>query len=111
MTTLLDAGKQPSPSAQRAGGPQRIGVTLVEARACHFCEAARGVIDRVAEDFPLDLTVVSSRSERGVALVQRHRASMLPLVLVEDRFVSNGRLSEKLFRKRVGQAAAARAVA
>lgn len=108
MPILPSVGTQLNSPPREPCRPEPVGVVLVSAEACHYCEAAREVIDRVAEDVALDVTVVASRSERGLALVRRHRASMVPLVLVDDRFVSNGRLSEKLFRKRVSQAVAAR---
>lgn len=108
MSILPSAGNQQNFPTREPHRPEPVGVVLVEAEACHFCEAAHEVIDRVAQEIPLDVTIVASRSERGLDLVRCHRASMVPLVLVDDRFVSNGRLSEKLFRKRVSQALAAR---
>jgi glutaredoxin len=90
---------------------QPIRVTVVEAEACHFCEAARETITQVAVDTPLDVTYLSSRSERGLALIRQHRAALAPLVLIEDHFVSNGRLSKNLFRKRISEVLATQAIA
>lgn len=97
----LDSPEQPS-------SPRPVHITVVEAEACHFCEAAREVIAAVARDIPIEATYIPSRSERGLALVQQHRAVMAPVVLVEGRFVSSGRLRESRLRSHLDEILASR---
>lgn len=111
MPTRPSVESHPDSALHEPLSSQPIRVTVVEAEACHFCEAAREAISRVAEDIPLAVTYIPSRSARGLALIQQHRAAVAPLVLIEDQFVSNGRLSEGLFRKRISEVRAVRATA
>lgn len=108
MPTHMSVGNHPDSAPHEPPGRPPVHVTVVEAEACHFCEAARETITRIADEMPLDVTYVPSRSHQGLALIQHHRATLAPLVLVEGRFVSNGRLSETLFRKRISWVLATR---
>ena len=78
-------------------------VTVVESEACHFCEDALAVLDGFAEDHDLAVDVVDIRSQTGQALVQRHRPSLTPLVLVDGEFFSQGRLPRRKFAKLVAE--------
>lgn len=79
-------------------------VTVVHAPACHFCEDAERTLDALGEGFHLEVSVVDVDSGHGRSLVAEHRPAMNPLVLVDGRFFSAGRLPrrklEKLLRSR-----------
>ena len=83
-------------------GPPRI--TLVQSEGCHFCDDAHRALTDLARTYPLEVDTVDARSERGRWLMQTHRASMSPLVLVDGEFFSHGRLPrrklEHLLRQR-----------
>ncbi|HWJ80623.1 MAG TPA: glutaredoxin family protein [Nocardioides sp.] len=79
--------------------PTPAQVTVVESEACHFCADAQEALAEIARDHPLAIETVDVRSPRGSALMQRHRATMSPLVLVDGRFFSNGRLPRRKLRK------------
>ncbi|MGV8909406.1 MAG: glutaredoxin [Propionicimonas sp.] len=68
-------------------------LTLVTAPGCHFCEDAHrtvtGLIDHGA---PIELEVVQATSPLGLALLAEHRPAMNPLVLIDRRYFSAGRL-------------------
>lgn len=72
--------------------PTPARVTLVTTPACHFCHDAETALAEIGEEFPLSITRLDLRSPEGSALVQRHRAVMSPLVLIDGQFVSAGRL-------------------
>lgn len=68
-------------------------VALVESQGCHSCvEALEALTALAAQGHPLQITTIDAHSDKGRALMQRHRAAMTPLVLVEDEFFSQGRL-------------------
>jgi glutaredoxin len=70
-------------------------ITLVESEACHFCEQARNSLAELAVRYPLLIDIIDVHSEQGHSLMQSHRASMSPLVLLDGQFFSNGRLPRR----------------
>lgn len=76
------------------GSPDSLTMTVVETAACHLCDDAHGVLDEFARrGYSIEVTTLDLRSSEGQALMQHHRAALSPLVLVEGRFFSQGRLS------------------
>lgn len=92
---------------QPAAGPARI--TLVESEACHFCEEAHRALADLAETYPLVVDTVDVRSEAGRLLMQTHRASMSPLVLLDGEFFSHGRLPRRKLARTLDERRAAAA--
>lgn len=74
-------------------------ITVVESEACHFCEDAHRALAELAATYPMTVDTVDLRSEAGQRLMQAHRASMSPLVLVEGEFFSHGRLPRRKLAK------------
>jgi glutaredoxin len=70
-------------------------VTLLVTTGCHYCEDARGELTARADRGDLRLTVVSVDSEQGRELQATHRPSMFPLVLVDGKPFSVGRLPRR----------------
>jgi len=70
-------------------------VTVVHAEACHFCDDAEQALALLAEEFPLEVTVIEVDSAEGRRLVDVHRPAMNPLVLVDGAYFSSGRLPRK----------------
>jgi glutaredoxin len=70
-------------------------VTLLVTTGCHYCEDARGELTARADRGDLKLTVVSVDTEQGRALQTTHRPSMFPLVLVDGKPFSVGRLPRR----------------
>lgn len=75
--------------------PPPVAVTLVHSEACHFCDDAEAALVELRREFAIELTVVSIDSPVGSALVAVHRPAMNPLVLVDGRYFSSGRLPRK----------------
>lgn len=67
-------------------------VTVVVSTGCHFCADAEDALAEMAREFSIHVTRVALLSPEGMDLMQEHRASMSPLVLLDDSFVSAGRL-------------------
>lgn len=84
-------------------------VTVVESEACHFCADAHAALEQIARDHPLAIESIDVRTPQGMALVQHHRASLSPLVLVDGQFFSHGRLPRRKLRRLLETRAATRA--
>jgi glutaredoxin len=85
-------------------------VTVVTARACHYCEDALTALAEFGQAYPLTVTELAADSRDGQALLSRHGTGMFPLVLVDEEFFSAGRLPRrKLARLLAARGAAAAA--
>lgn len=82
-------------------GHPRIQITLVQSEACHFCDDALNALTLMSRDHPIDVQVIPLTSRLGLDLVARHRPAMNPLVLVDGRYFSSGRLPRKKLLKYV----------
>lgn len=82
-------------AARRAQAEPAPQVTLLVTAGCHLCEHARVELARRAEHGELDLAVVSLDSDHGRALQARHRPLAFPLVLIDGRWFSAGRLPQR----------------
>ncbi len=80
-------------------------VTLLTQADCALCEHAKGVLARVGEDHPLDVTEIDLATEHGRALAARAGMVFAPGVLVDGRPFGHGRLSERRLRRVLGRLA------
>jgi hypothetical protein len=69
--------------------------TLLVTTGCHYCEDARDELSARAERGELELIVVPIESEQGQALQSTHRPGMFPLVLLDGKLFSIGRLPRR----------------
>lgn len=88
-------GKPIRPAQQFPRGANKVDITVVHAPACHFCDDAERALSVLAEQFPLAVRVVALESDEGLLLTAKHRPAMNPLVLIDGRFFSAGRLPRK----------------
>lgn len=77
-------------------------ITVVHQQACHFCADAQAALAELGQEFPLSVELLEATGPRGAALLSRHRAPMLPLVLVDGAWFSIGRLPRRKLRKLLG---------
>ena len=82
-------------------------ITVVESEACHLCEDAHRTLAELAATHRITVDTMSVGSEAGQRLTQSHRASMSPLVLVDGKFFSHGRLPRGKLAKALDQRNAA----
>jgi hypothetical protein len=90
-----------APSTQGKAVP--VVVTVVEAPACHLCEEAKSALTVLAEAYPMTIHVVPIGEEPGRTLMQHHRAPMSPLVLLDGRYFSSGRLPRRKLERRLAK--------
>lgn len=74
-------------------------VTVVQAPACHFCDDAKQALTAMSQQTPLVVRTVDIDSDEGRALIAEHRPAMNPLVLLDGRYFSSGRLPRKKLAK------------
>jgi len=74
-------------------------VTVVQAPACHFCDDAKQALTTMSQQTPLVVRTVDIDSDEGRALIAEHRPAMNPLVLLDGRYFSSGRLPRKKLAK------------
>ena len=70
-------------------------VTVVTSPACHFCVDAEQALAELSRTYPLAIEVLDIRSGRARALLDRHRPTMSPLVLLDGAYFSAGRLPRR----------------
>jgi glutaredoxin len=70
-------------------------VTVLVTTGCHYCEDAHGELSARAQRGELELVVVPIESEQGQALQTTHRPGMFPLVLLDGKPFSIGRLPRR----------------
>ena len=76
-----------------------LGITLVTAPGCHFCEDAhRALTELIHQGAQVQLEVIDASSPVGMGLLSTHRAAMSPLVLVDGGYFSAGRLPRRKLR-------------
>ena len=73
-------------------------ITVVHAPACHLCADAQEALTVLGQEMPIQVELVDTDSETGMALVGTHRPTMFPLVLLDGAFFSQGRLPRRKLR-------------
>ena len=73
-------------------------ITLVQAPACHFCADAATGLTELGREFAFRVDLVAADSEPGRALLDMHRPTMFPLVLVDGAYFGQGRLARRKLR-------------
>lgn len=76
-----------------------IEVVVVSSPSCHLCDDARAALADLAAEFPLSVREVEIRSPEGARIVERYRPAMPPVVLVDGRLFSAGRLPRRKLRR------------
>lgn len=87
---------------------ERTAVLLLTAPECRYCADAKHVVDRLAEEFELDLETRSIEDEGGRALALEHGILFPPGIFIDGAFVQYGRPSERKIRQRLAATGARR---
>jgi glutaredoxin len=75
-------------------------ITVVHTSACHFCLDALDTLAGLGDEIQVDS--IEADSVAGMALVDTHRPTMFPLVLVNGAFFSQGRLPRGKLKALIG---------
>lgn len=76
-----------------------VEITLLTQEACAFCDHAKRVLCRIAQDYPVRVAEVDLASVRGRRLAERAGVMFAPGVLLDGEGFSFGRLSERKLRR------------
>jgi glutaredoxin len=76
-----------------------VAITLLTQTDCGLCEHAKQVLDRVGQDYPLQITEIDLASEHGQHLAARAGVVVAPGLLIDGQPFSFGRVSERKLRR------------
>jgi thiol-disulfide isomerase/thioredoxin len=76
-----------------------VSVVLLTQEHCGFCEDAKLLLDRLAEEYPLAVTTVDLAAAEGQALAQSGGILFPPGIFLDGVAFSYGRSSEKKLRR------------
>jgi len=85
-----------------------VQITLLTQPSCGMCELAKGILARLADEYPLSVTEVDLRTDEGKRLAAEAGVLFAPGVLVDGQPFSYGRLSERKLRRLLDRRAAVR---
>jgi glutaredoxin len=78
-------------------------VLLLTAPACHYCEEAKALLARLADEFAIAVEERSTGDDEGRALALASGVLFPPAIFVNDVFVQYGRPSERKLRARLAE--------
>lgn len=73
--------------------------TLVHGAACHLCDDAEAALAEMATRVPMQVERIYAMSSAGRQMLLDHRAGLLPLLLIDGKFVSSGRVPRGELRR------------
>ena len=76
-----------------------IRVTLLTRPDCHHCDDAKRILDRLAAEYPLQVTSLDIDSAEGQELALRGGLLFPPGIAIDGRPVCYGRPSERRLRQ------------
>ena len=74
-------------------------VTLLTQDECGFCEEAKHLLDRLAQEYPIEVTELDLRSHEGERLAVAGGIMFPPGILVDGEPFGYGRPSERKLRR------------
>lgn len=76
-----------------------VDVVVVTSLGCHLCTVALAELENLAADIPMLVRTVDIGSPEGADIVRAHRPPAPPVVLVDGKFFSFGRLPRRKLQK------------
>ena len=74
-------------------------VTVLTRENCSFCDQAKEIVTRLAQEYPLTLRELDMDSPAGQELAERGGVMFPPGIFLDEEPFSYGRLSEKKLRR------------
>ena len=74
-------------------------VTLLTQDQCKYCDQAKAVLERLAEEYPLAIFTLDLASDEGRALAESGGVVFPPGVFLDGEPFGYGRLSERKLRR------------
>lgn len=76
-----------------------VRVWLLAAPQCGFCDDAKAILERVAQDYPLTIETIALDSPEGERLALQGSILFPPGLFLDEEPFSYGRLSERKLRQ------------
>ena len=80
---------------------KEVRVLLLTTESCHFCDHAKAVLAKVAEEYPLEVSEMPITSPEGRRLAERDGVYIAPGIYVDGELFGQGRLSAGKLRRRL----------
>ena len=74
-------------------------MTLVSTEGCHYCAFAREILQRLRQEYPLEVEEVPLESPEGMRLAMRDGIIFQPGIYLNGQLFGYGRLSEEKLRR------------
>lgn len=78
-----------------------IDITLLTQPSCTFCDRAKEILSRAAQDFKIAVYEIDLGSPEGRELAIQHAVIFAPGILINGNLFSYGRLSERKLRTKL----------
>ena len=76
-----------------------IEVLLLTQPACDYCDLAKTVLGRLAQEYPLTISEIALATTHGQAIALEHGVHFAPGILINATLASYGRPSERRLRR------------
>ncbi len=76
-------------------------LTLLTQPSCSYCDQAKEILSRLANEYPLRVTEIGIQTQEGETLAIQHAILFAPGILLDGKLFSYGRLSEKKLRSKL----------
>lgn len=87
--------------------PDPVEVTLLTQEQCAFCEEAKEVLVRLADEYPIAVVTCDIASPEGQEMAARGGIMFPPGIFLDGEAFSYGRPSERKLRRALGRRTAA----
>lgn len=78
---------------------KRLRVVLLTRSGCSLCDRAHDLLNRLAADYPLAITVLDADEADGAALAARMGVFFTPGVIIDADAVVSGHITERRLRE------------
>lgn len=78
-----------------------ITILLLTQDNCHFCDAAKAMLDRLSEEYALSVETLPLNSAAGRSLAETGGILFPPGIFIEGEAFSYGRPSERKLRREI----------
>lgn len=76
-------------------------LTILTQPSCSYCEHAKEILSRLANEYPLRVVEIDMQTEEGRKLAIKHAVFFAPGILLDGKLFSYGRLSEKKLKAQI----------
>ncbi len=72
-----------------------IDVTFIMFENCDLCDYIKKILYKLEGEYDLSITEVDGSSDFGKKLLKKYKAKEKPVIIIDDKFFSQGKVTEK----------------